>query len=153
MRHWRSKLPPRPRRERDADEFASFQVQRPRARMVADLDKRAPVVVEKDDPLRSEPYRRLVAAMDCIHCGKRGPSQCAHADSAGKGMALKPDDRESFPACATSPGRAGCHDIIGSTGYFTKDQRRALEKEYARRTREAIMAAGTWPKELPLWLE
>jgi len=94
-----------------------------------------------------EAYRRLVASMDCAHCGKAGPLQCAHTD-ASKGMALKTDDRQSFPLCAPTYGRPGCHVVIGSSGYFRKDQRRTLETNYARKTREQIRNQGLW---LPSW--
>lgn len=150
MRHWRSKIKPRPRRERDPDEFASFQPPRPRARMATCLDERAPVVVEKEDVARSEKYLRLVAALPCIHCGRAGPSQAAHADQ-GKGAGIKADDRTAYPLCATSPGRRGCHDIIGDTGAFTKPLRRALEVRYGAATRATITAAGGWPADLEPW--
>ena len=42
----------------------------------------------KSTPLRSEAYRRAVAAMPCIHCGIAGHSQHAHANE-GKGMGIK----------------------------------------------------------------
>ena len=44
--------------------------------------------VTKDAPVRSEAYRRIVAAMPCIHCGIAGHSQHAHAN-AGKGKGMK----------------------------------------------------------------
>lgn len=144
------KPPPRPRRERDPDEFASFQVQRPRVRMAQRLDQEAPVTVEKEEPARHEGYRRLVAALPCIHCGRAGPSQAAHADT-GKGALIKSDDRTCYPACATSVGRRGCHDIIGDTGAFSKWQRRELEVRYAAATRAKIIAAGDWPADLERW--
>ena len=87
---------------------------------------------------RDKAYRMRVAALPCAHCGKPGPSQCAHSDSAGKGMGIKPSDLDTYPACADSPGRRGCHSLIGSSGMFTKEQRRTLEAEYVRQTREKL---------------
>ena len=147
------KRPPMPaRREREEGEFDSLVIERPAARMASGLATSVPVVVEKEDPQRSEPYRRLVAAMDCIHCGLKGPGVCqaAHADT-GKGAGMKSDDRTCYPACATQPGRPGCHDIIGASGALEKETRRALEVIYAARTRAKVIAAGEWPAGLPMW--
>ena len=96
---------------------------------------------------RNEAYRRLVASFDCAHCGKGGPSQAAHADQ-GKGLGIKSDDRTCFPACADSPGRRGCHSILGASGMFSREQRRVIEQNHARKTRERIRNQGLW---LPSW--
>lgn len=64
-------------------------------------------------------------------------------------MGIKASDTEIFPACADGPGRRGCHSLIGSSGLFTRDQRRALEANYAALTREAAKAAGAWPAGWP----
>lgn len=112
---------------------------RPRAQAVAVSDgkARAVVSVPKAAPVRDEAYRRLVATLPCAHCGKAGPSQCAHGDE-GKGMAIKACDLTCFPLCADFPGRQGCHSLIGATGMFSRDQRRTLEARYAAQTRERL---------------
>lgn len=109
----------------------------------------------KLDLCRSEPYRRLIAAMPCAHCGRAGPSQAAHSDSGadGKGMGMKSDDRTCYPSCATSPGRLGCHDLIGTARMFSKPLREALEEGYAKKARARVLADGNWPAGLPLWKE
>jgi hypothetical protein len=91
----------------------------------------------KARPVRDESYRRLVAALPCAHCGKPGPSQAAHGDE-GKGIGLKACDLTCYPLCADSPGRRGCHSILGASGMFTKEQRRHLEASYATLTRERL---------------
>lgn len=141
------------RKPRDEDEFRSFVIES-RAAVLrrADGPDRLYIAVPKDEPARSEEYRRLVAAMPCIHCGRVGASQAAHGDM-NKGGHIKSDDRTCYPACADAPLRQGCHSLIGATGSFTREQRRAIEARYARQTRAAIMAAGTWPKSLPMWEE
>ena len=106
------------------------------------------VTLNKEAPARSEAYRRLVAALPCAHCGIVGHSQAAHAD-AGKGAHIKSDDRTCYPACAPRPGEIGCHSLIGATGSMTRDQRRALEADYAASTRKTIFESGHWPKNLP----
>lgn len=106
--------------------------------------------IAKDEPLRSEAYRRLVASLPCAHCGIHGYSQAAHADQ-GKGAQIKSDDRTCYPACAPRMGVIGCHALIGMTGSMPRDVRRALEQEYAARTRELIVNAGLWPHGLERW--
>ena len=87
------------------------------------------VTIAKDALVRSEKYRRLVALLPCAHCGIDGHSQAAHADM-GKGAHIKSDDRTCYPACAPRPdGAIGCHTLIGATGTFTREARRALEAD------------------------
>lgn len=102
----------------------------------------------KADLVRSEPYRRLVAKLPCIHCGIVGHSQAAHADE-GKGGHIKSSDLTCYPACGPRTGVIGCHTLIGSTGAYTRDERRTLEVEYGIRTRQMIRKAGNWPKNIP----
>jgi hypothetical protein len=87
--------------------------------------------VRKEEPLRSESYRRLVAALPCIHCRKPGPSQCAHANT-GKGMAIKASDADSFPLCPD------CHRAFDQGALFSKEQRRCIEPQWIARTRAQI---------------
>lgn len=124
--------PPKPAKQMD-----DYTV-KPRAAAVAVAGPaRALISLPKQPPVRDEEYRRLVAALPCAHCGKPGPSQAAHGDE-GKGMAMKACDLTCFPACADSPGRRGCHSVIGATGMFTREQRRTLEQGYAAQTRKAL---------------
>lgn len=104
--------------------------------------------VPKDEPVRSEAYRRWVASLQCAHCKRMGPSQCAHSDE-GKGLALKAGDDTCYPLCADSPSRRGCHTLIGASGVFSREQRRELEKVYSARTRLHALALDAFPKE---WL-
>jgi hypothetical protein len=107
---------------------------------------------QKENPVRSEPYRRLVALMDCIHCGKQGRSQHAHTNE-GKGKGLKNDDRDAMPLCADEPGLQGCHAAYDQ--YILIDGGRAghvaIGRIWAAQTREAIELAGMWPKSVPRW--
>lgn len=110
------------------------------------------LTIPKENVVRSEPYRRLVATLPCIHCGVHGRSQAAHGDM-GKGDHIKSDDRTCYPACGPTLGSIGCHALIGATGHIPRDDRRALEQEYARRTRRTICMLGLWPANLPEWTE
>ena len=126
----------------------------PRVTLASIADHRAALVLPrpKEAPARSEQYLRLVAAMPCCHCGQVGSSQAAHADE-GKGMGMKADDRTAIPLCADSPGRHGCHWLIGTSGRFNREQRRQIERTRAQETRAKIMADGMWPENLPRWVD
>jgi hypothetical protein len=101
----------------------------------------------KADIVRSEAYRRLVAQMPCIACGC-GPCQAAHPN-AGKGLAMKTDDRLCFPLCGPQPGRPGCHALLDQGAMFTKQARRSIEPAWGADTRRRITANGQWPANLP----
>lgn len=104
--------------------------------------------VPKLAPVRSEEYRRLVAALPCIACGIEGYSQHAHGNY-GKGMSLKTCDLFSFPLCCARPGIVGCHAEHDQGGQ-NRDQRRAKELEWAHITINAIRFDGDYPRGLPV---
>lgn len=109
-------------------------------------------VVAKENPLRSEAYRRLVAAMPCAYCRRSDRSQHAHEnDRKGKGVKL--DDRRAMPLCADEPGRTGCHTRFDRYELILGGRRAhvAYGQMWAAQTRAAILAAGQWPKNLPLY--
>lgn len=108
----------------------------------------------KERPIVSEAYRDLVRAMPCMHCGRQPRSQFCHADQ-GKGMGMKTDDRRGWPGCGPdlATGEPGCHWLVGTSGRIPKEQRRELEALYGAQTRAAIIKAGKWPKNVPLWRE
>ena len=92
----------------------------------------------KTKPWRSEPYRRLVAALPCARCGIEGYSQAAHADL-GKGMGAKTGDETCYPACGQRPsGVRGCHEEIGR--FIDREKRRLIESLFARETRDTLRA-------------
>jgi hypothetical protein len=109
------------------------------------------VPVEKDNAVRSEAYRRLVAAMPCKHCGRIGRSQAAHPPPQGK--ALKQDDRLVFALCADELMRAGCHKRFDQYELFPHDVALRWAARWAFETRAEILAAGDWPANLPMFDE
>ena len=102
----------------------------------------------KDKPVRSEAYRRLVAALPCVICQTPGYSQAAHANT-GKGMGIKACDLTLFPACADRPGVVGCHTKLDQGALFSKAVRRELEPVWAADTQRKIQAMGLWPATFP----
>jgi hypothetical protein len=126
-----AKAPTRPKRDRTG-EFENFT---PRARKAeaAVAPPRAPApAVSKQDAWRSEGYRRFVASFPCFGCGIENRSQCAH-EEAGKGKAMKTDDRRTFPLCADMPLRVGCHTQHSLLVDMTRDERRDVEAMYCER--------------------
>ena len=109
---------PRPqRKQREADEFASYVAPRPAARMVVSV--LAAPAVPKNAPHYSESWRRAVAALPyCVLCGSNSGNQAAHRNE-GKGMAQKVDD------CLTAALCIACHTAIDQGKEFTRDERRA----------------------------
>ena len=109
------------------------------------------VPLPKRQYLRSEPFRRWVASLDCAHCGRAGPSQAAHSDASrdGKGLGIKSTDAALWPGCADAPGRVGCHTLIGSSGRFSRAQSQALAATYIARTQAKAVTDGVWPAVFP----
>jgi hypothetical protein len=102
--------------------------------------------VEKDNPIQHAGYMNVVRSLPCARCGHPPRSQFCHSDE-GKGTGIKSDCRLGWPGCAQ------CHHDIGTARIYPKEQRRALEAEMARRTRDQIESMGLWPKNLPRWPE
>jgi hypothetical protein len=111
------------------------------------------VTLAKEVPVRSESYRRLVAAGPCKVCGIVGYSQAAHPNT-GKGTGMKTDDRLCFALCTVHVGAdgqlvQGCHEKFDQGALFTQAVRRELEPAWAADTQRQVTARGEWPKNLP----
>jgi hypothetical protein len=122
-------------RERRAEKKASKSVEKPE------------VAHPKDDIVRSEAYRRLVAARPCKNCGRHKRSQAAHVPPEGKG--IKVDDRETFPLCCDGPRYKGCHPKFDQYELMPRDKAVKQGRKWAAETRAEIQAEGLWPKNLP----
>ena len=144
--------PPGMRPPRAAKQIGPEYTPRPRTMAVAVAGPaRAVVAVPKTVPVEHEGYRRLVAALPCIVCHRMG-CQAAHQNT-GKGVGTKTDDRLTFPLCADGAGRVGCHTLFDQGLMFRKEDRRDVEPDWSRLTREEIRAMGHWPATLPAWAE
>lgn len=86
--------------------------------------------------LRSEEHRRNVAALDCVVCGRAGPSQCAHVNF-GKGAGLKQCDSLTFPACPD------CHREHDQGG-MPRAERWQREWHYVDSTRAELLRFNLW---------
>ena len=102
----------------------------------------------KENPVRSEAYRRLVAALDCVNCGVWGYTQAAHPPPTGKG--IKESDLECFPLCAARPGVVGCHAEYDQGRIAPRVMMRDLAEAWSEQTQNIIKANGDWRKEWDL---
>lgn len=73
--------------------------------------------IPKPQRYDSEAWRRAVAALPCMLCGREGESQCAHRNE-GKGLAQKTDDVLTAALCTV------CHLAIDQGNDLTRDERR-----------------------------
>lgn len=133
-----TKYAPRP-----AKQYTGVNPSKARETVVCIVDTRSMTVtpIEKMRPVRSEEYRRYVAAQPCFGCGIQGYSQAAHPNL-GKGMALKTSDIDCFPLCASRMGKLGCHaehDLRLDVG---RDESRAIEASYILRMQRIARADG-----------
>jgi hypothetical protein len=106
--------------------------------------------VPKISALQNEQYMAAVRKLPCARCGVAGVTQFAHADQ-GKGMAIKTDCRLGWPGCGPVGVTPGCHWLIGTSGRFSRADRREFERLAGDATRAQIRALGQWPKSLPAW--
>lgn len=119
----------------------------------ARMDAPAAPPIVKDAPVRSEAYRRAVASLPCIFCGRVGHSQHAHTN-AGKAKGMKNDDRDAMPLCADEPGRIGCHRRFDTYELLVdRAEHRTRGAQWASETRAQIETLGLWPANLPRWPE
>ncbi len=112
------KAPVREQRPDRSDDYASYRPPAIVAKMatLASFSAQADPVL-KDGRHESEPWRRAVAALPCVICGREGQTQAAHRNE-GKGMGLKTDDALTAALCQT------CHSEIDQGKTMTRDERR-----------------------------
>lgn len=114
---------------------------RPTVVCVSALDLVAVQPIAKEEPLRSESYRRYVASYPCFACGIEGFSQCAHPNY-GKGLGLKTSDADTFPLCGPHNGLIGCHQQHDLCIDMTRAMRREAEVKYTARMQWLAKADG-----------
>ena len=112
-----NKAQPRQERPDRSAEFASFKLRATVPAVMARVDGPPAAPVLKDNRHESEPWRRAVAALPCVLCGRQGETQCAHRNM-DKGMGLKTDDALTAALCQT------CHSEIDQGKNFTREERR-----------------------------
>jgi hypothetical protein len=133
--------------ERDAKKKPKAETTEPAVATKARKRETKPQLAHpKDEPWRSEPYRRLVALRPCENCGRQGRSQAAHIPPDGK--ATKQDDRETFALCTVTGNKPGCHEKFDQ--YKLGDRAWAMKtgKAWAAGTRAELLASGQLPPKI-----
>lgn len=140
--------PPRPPKERSK----ATPVPEKHRRKASYAGNEGVVVCPKDAPVRSEEYRRLVAAYPCSACFVPNYSQCAHSNSSedGKGLGIKSGDLATAPLCCDRPGIVGCHTLWDRGLLLTKATRPIVFAGWVADTQRKIYASGQWPAGLAL---
>jgi hypothetical protein len=79
----------------------------------------------------TDTYRRWVASLECIRCGRKDASNHAHSNQGkyGKGRGIKASDYAAFPLCVDQPGAIGCHSIHDLYVEYVREAARNLENE------------------------
>ncbi len=80
---------------------------------------------------RSRKFLQEVASLECQNCGAY-PSQAAHSNWHGKGMALKASDEMVAALCLR------CHWEVDQGNKLTKEERKALWENAYKRTMERL---------------
>ncbi len=108
----------------------------PRARMAVNLAAEQPRAEPKEVRFESEAWRRAVASLPCVLCGKVGETQAAHANRHGKGAMRKADDSLVAACCVA------CHHELDQGKTMTRDERRAELDRAIVLTVKALARAG-----------
>ena len=137
----------RPKSEPNADRVRTMPTVTPGAFRAPQPVATTPAVqVPKDNPVRSEAYRRAVASLPCIACGIQGYSQAAHLPPEAKGM--KQSDLLTFPLCCTRVGIPGCHQDYDQYRLSPREAAMTVGRAWAADTQRRIHAMGMWPNNL-----
>lgn len=143
-----------PARERVRSYPSAISESQRRNATYARMDVPAAPPIEKESPVRSEAYRRLVASLPCISCHKLDRSQHAH-ENEGKGKSLKLDDRRAMPLCADEPDQEGCHTKFDHYRLVEGGREAHIEqgRSWSERTRDWVIDHDLWPANLERWTE
>ena len=87
-------------------------------------------MIPKEDRVRSEAYRRMVASLPCKICGN--PEVQAAHPNANKAKGMKACDLLCFPLCVR-------HHGMWDTYQYGREEQRALEPVWAQETQDALI--------------
>lgn len=87
---------------------------------------------------RSESFRRAVASLPCVACGKEGQTQAAHNNQLkdGKGRGMKSHDYTCMALCVD------CHRELDTGGKMGKQERWKFEDEMNLKTLQRLFEVG-----------
>ena len=96
----------------------------------------------KQNYVRSKELLRLIASLDCQHCGAVGQTQAAHSNwHESKGRAIKCSDEHSAALCVA------CHSMIDQGSHLSKHDRQRIWERAHHRTIAAL--GDRWPANVP----
>lgn len=92
--------------------------------------------IPKERTYRSEAWRRAVASLPCIVCGREGATQAAHPNHIGKGMGIKAPDCWCVPMCVEH------HAEFDQGRRWTKEEKRDLMAGWIVQTINELAVRG-----------
>ena len=102
-------------------------------------------MIPKHNYVRSPKLLKLVAGLDCQHCGSGQMVQAAHTNwGGGKGRGIKADDNLVAALCLR------CHYDIDQGKDLSKEERQAMWQAAHRKTVDTLVNKGQWPSNVPL---
>lgn len=102
--------------------------------------------VEKREYIRSKALLAAVRLLPCMHTGKVGETEPAHSNwpQHGKAKAVKADDNRVAALCWE------VHRELDQGSHWSAEQRQRVWWASHVATVRALLAAGTWPKGVPV---
>lgn len=99
----------------------------------------------KHQYIRSKKLLKLVAELECQHCGRWGLTQAAHANKGGgRGKGIKADDNWIAALCVY------CHQDIDQGNRLTREQRWQVWENAHHKTVDRLVKTGKWPVDIPI---
>lgn len=99
----------------------------------------------KHNYIRSKKLLRLVASLNCQHCGSGVCVQAAHTNwGEGKGRGIKADDNLVAALCQP------CHFEIDQGAKMSRVERQAAWTAAHLKTVRSLLDAGQWPVGIPV---
>ena len=103
-------------------------------------------MIPKHNYVRSKKLLKLVASLDCQHCGSGHMVQAAHSNMAkhGKGRGIKASDEYTAALCLK------CHYEIDQGTRLSKSERQQAWNIAHYKTVKALTDSGQWPVDIPI---
>jgi hypothetical protein len=103
-------------------------------------------MIPKHNYVRSKKLLKLVASLDCQHCGSGHMVQAAHSNMAqhGKGRGIKASDEYTAALCLK------CHYEIDQGAKFSREARQTAWMAAHIATVRKLVDSGQWPVDIPI---
>jgi len=103
-------------------------------------------MIPKHHYVRSKKLLKLVASLDCQHCGSSSQVQAAHSNMAqhGKGRGIKASDEYTAALCQP------CHYEIDQGTKFSREARQTAWLAAHVATVKTLVDNEQWPVDIPI---